>query len=66
MGLAVSAMGINAALRGEPDSAAIVGMFVLITLANLVTAVVLLRHVSDRPAVRAHSRRAAHAAPVRG
>jgi hypothetical protein len=66
MGLAVSAMGINAALQGEPDSAIIVGMFVLITLANLVMAVVLLRHVSDRPAARAHARHAAHPAPAQG
>jgi hypothetical protein len=48
MGLAVSAMGINQMLAGVPDSAVVVGMFVVITLLNLVMAVALLRAVVGR------------------
>jgi len=47
MGLGVSAMGINMALRGVPDSLAIVIPFLVITAATLGTAVVLLRHVKE-------------------
>ncbi|NLG98194.1 MAG: hypothetical protein GX491_12605 [Chloroflexi bacterium] len=45
MGMAVSAMGINMALNGVPDSPAIIIIFLLLTLANLVMAVLLLRSV---------------------
>ncbi len=45
MGIAVSAMGINMALAGVPDSLGILGPFMLITLLNLVMAVVLLRNI---------------------
>lgn len=45
MGIAVSAMGINMALQGVPDSLGILIPFVVITLLNLVMAVVLLKNV---------------------
>ena len=48
MALAVSAMGINMILAGVPDSLAIVIPFVLLTLLNLASAVLLLRHVDVR------------------
>jgi hypothetical protein len=51
MGLAVSAMAINMALVGVPDSLAIVIPFLLITLMNLVMAVLLLRNVDVRQEV---------------
>lgn len=47
MGLGVSAMGINMALAGVPDSMVIVVPFLVITLLNLVTAVLLLRSVRE-------------------
>ncbi len=51
MGLGVSAMGINQSLAGVPDSIAIVIPFLVITLVNLVLAVLLLKNVQDkRPA----------------
>ncbi|KPV50240.1 hypothetical protein SE17_28125, partial [Kouleothrix aurantiaca] len=43
MALAVSAMGINMALAGVPDSPAIVAPFLVLTLLNLLAAVALLR-----------------------
>ena len=45
MGIAVSAMGINMTLQGVPDSAVLVGLFLVITVVNLVLAVLLLRSV---------------------
>jgi hypothetical protein len=45
MGIAVSAMGVSMALAGVPESLGILGPFLLITLLNLVMAVVLLRNV---------------------
>jgi hypothetical protein len=45
MGLGVSAMGINMALRGVPDSLAILLPFLAITTANLVMTVILLKNV---------------------
>jgi hypothetical protein len=50
MGLGVSAMGINMALAGVPDSLGILIPFLVITAANLVMTVVLLRHISETPA----------------
>ena len=47
MGLAVSTMGINMALNGEPDSAVLVGIFLVITLANLVIAYFLLQNIQQ-------------------
>jgi hypothetical protein len=47
MGLGVSAMGINMALRGVPDSLMILIPFLVITILNLVMAVMLLRNVSE-------------------
>ncbi len=47
MGIAVSTMGINEALQGAPDSLVLVGIFVVITLINLVLAVLLLRNIQD-------------------
>ena len=47
MGLAVSTMGINMALNGEPDSAVLVGIFLVITLANLVIATFLLKSIQQ-------------------
>ncbi len=48
MALAVSAMGVNMALAGVPDSPAILIPFLVLTAVNLVMAVLLLRHI-DRP-----------------
>lgn len=50
MALAVSTMGINMALAGVPDSPAIVVPFLVLTLINLVMAVLLLRNVDAGPA----------------
>jgi hypothetical protein len=47
MGIAVSAMGINMALQGVPDSLGILIPFMIITLLNLVMAVILLKNVKD-------------------
>jgi hypothetical protein len=44
-GIAVSAMGINEALSGVPDSAAMLAIFLTLTAVNLATAVVILRNV---------------------
>lgn len=46
MGLGVSAMGINQALAGAPESMVIVVPFLVITLVNLVLAVLLLKNLS--------------------
>jgi hypothetical protein len=46
MGLGVSAMGINQILTGESESIAIVIPFLVITLANLVVAVLLLKNIN--------------------
>jgi hypothetical protein len=48
MALAVSAMGINMILAGVPDSPAIVIPFLILTLLNLVMAVLLLKNVDVR------------------
>lgn len=48
MGLSVSAMGINQALQGAPGSPAVVGVFIAITAANLVLAVLLLRSIDEK------------------
>jgi hypothetical protein len=45
MALAVSTMGINMALQGVPDSPAIVVPFLVLTVLNLISAVLLLKHV---------------------
>jgi len=50
MALAVSAMVINMILAGVPDSLAIVIPFLILTLLNLVMAVLLLRNVDVRQA----------------
>ncbi|MBX0329882.1 hypothetical protein K2Z83_19645 [Oscillochloris sp. ZM17-4] len=47
MGLGVSAMGINMAFRGVPDSLGILIPFLLITAANLVMTIILLRNVNE-------------------
>lgn len=48
MALAVSAMAINMALQGVPDSLGIMVSFLVLTLLNLFAAVVLLRNIDDR------------------
>jgi hypothetical protein len=48
MGLGVSAMGVNMALRGVPDSLSILVPFLMITAANLTIAVILLKNIDDR------------------
>jgi len=48
MGLAVSAMGINTALAGVPDSLGIVIPFLVMTLVNLGVVMLLLKNVEDR------------------
>lgn len=45
LGLGVSAMGVNMALQGVPDSLAIVIPFLVITLLNLVATVALLKNI---------------------
>lgn len=47
MGLGVSAMGINMALRGVPDSLGILVPFLVITAANLLMTLILLRNVHE-------------------
>ena len=46
MALGVSAMGINMALRGVPDSLGILVPFLVLTLLNFIVAVVLLRNIT--------------------
>jgi hypothetical protein len=53
MGIAVSTMGINMSLRGVPDSLGILVPFLVITLLNLVTAIVLLKNVKEELPVQA-------------
>lgn len=52
MGTAVSLMGLNMARNGVADSPVIVAIFLTLTLINLVMAVLLLRSIEPRPAVR--------------
>jgi hypothetical protein len=47
LGLGVSAMGINMALQGVPDSLAIVIPFLVITLLNLAATVALLKNITE-------------------
>jgi hypothetical protein len=49
MALAVSTMGINMILAGVPDSLAIVVPFLVLTLLNLIMAVLLLRNIDSAP-----------------
>jgi hypothetical protein len=49
MGLGVSAMGINMARRGVPDSLGILIPFLTITAVNLVLAVLLMRSIEEHP-----------------
>ncbi len=49
MALAVSTMGINMILAGVPDSLAIVVPFLVLTLLNLIMAVILLRITDSAP-----------------
>jgi len=47
-------MGINMALNGVPDSAVILGIFITLTLVNIVLAVLLLKNiVPSQPSVQA-------------
>jgi hypothetical protein len=48
MGLAVSTMAINMARRGVPEQMGIMLPFLIITLLNLIAAVVLLRNVKEQ------------------
>jgi hypothetical protein len=50
MGVAVSVMSINMALRGVPDSLGIIIPFLLITVLNLIMAIILLKNVKGLPA----------------
>ncbi len=50
MGLAVSTMGINMALKGVPDSLGILVPFLFLTLLVLIIAVVLLKNIETLPA----------------
>ena len=49
MALAVSAMGINMALQGVPDSLGVLIPFLVLTLLILIMAVLLLKNVNERP-----------------
>ncbi len=51
MALGVSAMGINMALQGVPDSLGILIPFLILTLLNLITAILLLKNVETQPVV---------------
>lgn len=53
MALAVSTMGINMALKGVPDSLGILIPFLVLTLLNLIVAVLLLRNIGDAPSPKA-------------
>jgi hypothetical protein len=48
MGLGVSAMGVNMALRGVPDSLGILIPFLTITALNLVVTVILLTNIKEQ------------------
>lgn len=50
MALAVSAMGINMALQGVPDSLAILIPFLILTALNFTMAVILLKNIQETPA----------------
>ena len=50
MALAVSAMGINMALQGVPDSLGILIPFLVLTALNFVMAVLLLKNIHEAPA----------------
>jgi hypothetical protein len=52
MALAVSTMAINMALAGVPDSLGIMIPFLILTLLNLMIAVLLLKNIDVRQAVR--------------
>ncbi|HZW04587.1 MAG TPA: hypothetical protein VFF68_11715, partial [Anaerolineaceae bacterium] len=49
MGLAVSAMAINMARAGTPENPVIAGVFLALTLVNLVMAFHLLKNIQDTP-----------------
>jgi hypothetical protein len=51
MALAVSTMGVNMALNGVPDSSVILVIFIVLTLLNLISAVLLLKNVNERPKI---------------
>ena len=51
MALGVSAMGINMALQGVPDSLGILIPFLILTLLNLITAVFLLKNIKTEQAI---------------
>lgn len=51
MALGVSAMGINMALQGVPDSLGILIPFLILTLLNLITAVFLLKNIKTEQVV---------------
>jgi hypothetical protein len=53
LGLAVSAMGINMARVGVPDSLMLVIPFLVITLLNLLMVVLLLKNVETNPRIQA-------------
>ncbi len=48
MGVAVSAMGINMALQGVPDSVVILSIFISLTLINMILAALLLKNITSR------------------
>jgi hypothetical protein len=52
LGLGVSAMAINMALKGVPDSPAMVVMFLLVTALNLVMTGLLLKNVDTGQSIR--------------
>ncbi len=47
LGLAVSTMAINMALKGVPDNLGIMIPFLLITAANLVLTIAMLKNVKE-------------------
>jgi hypothetical protein len=54
MALGVSAMGINMVLQGVPDSLTILIPFLILTVLNLGTAVLLLKHIDIQPQMIPH------------
>jgi hypothetical protein len=51
MALAVSTMAINMALKGVPDSTAIMVPFLVLTAMNIAVAVILLANIKEKPQV---------------
>jgi hypothetical protein len=54
MTLAVSTMGVNMTLNGVGDNPVLIGVFIVFTILNFISAVLLLKNVDVRQGVTAH------------